>query len=345
MNSQKQITDQQLRIVLIEDNPGDAVLLQEVLNEQELKPPFSMKWIKRLDRGCDYLRNNDADIILLDLSLPDSYDIDTFINLNAHVSGIPVVILTGNRNEALAQQALKLGAEDYLVKEDLNPKMIWRVLQYSLERSKLKQQLISGEERMKILIEQNRDGILIVDRSQIVRYMNQASVNILPKACQPVVGEEFEFDLLPGQNIEKKIVCGNGEERIITMMTQYIDWQNEKVFMITLSDVTEQKRAEELARQEAALQHVQELAGAICHEFSQPLQTLWILQDMENENAACEENRQVFRRMMDRLSILLGNLRKITKLEKQDYLDTQIIDLHNSSSASDTTAEQTPGNR
>ena len=323
--------EQHIQILLVEDNPGDVALLQQLLSIAEDKSPHTLHHVDRLAAACDFLHEHDADIILLDLSLPDSYDIDTFISLSAHVSGTPVIILTGNRDQELAQIALQRGAEDYLVKEDLNLRMIWRVLRFSLERARLKKNLMLGEERLRTLIEENRDGIVIVDELQIVRYINPASVKMLPKVFKPVIGELFPLNFQPEDSVQKNITGENEEEHVIDIAARNIEWQGDKVYMITLRDLTEQKRAEEVALKEVALRHIQEMAGAICHEFSQPLQTLSLLYGMETDNHGTQQNREVFKRVMSQLKTLLNNLRSIDRIAKQDYLDSQIIDLHNSS--------------
>ena len=331
MNGLENIESRQLRILLIEDNPADAMLLQETLMADANSMRFLLHAVDRLSKAFEYLGEAEVDIILLDLSLPDSHDIDTFIRLNTYVSGVPIVILTGNQDEAMARQALQLGAQDYLIKGDLNSRMIQRVIEYSIERAKLKQQLMVGEERFKTLIEQNRDGILIVDKSLIVRYVNPAALNMLQQSPASMIGEEVQLDFLPGEIVREQISYQNGDIRFIDIICRCIDWQNEKVFMITLSDITEQKRAHEISTQNAALQHVQELAGAICHEFSQPLQTLWFLQGLDETQIDRDKNRAVFTKMMTRMKDLLDDLREIKVIKKQGYMTSKIIDIRASS--------------
>src|SRR5713226_3878834 len=127
-------------VLLIEDNPGDARLIREMLEEGE-ETLFRLECVGRLSQGLEYLSTRSAGLVLLDLSLPDSFGLDTFTKVYAHSPTVPIIVLTGNDDHMLALSAVKGGAQDYLVKGRLDRELLLRSMQYSIERKRYQVQL------------------------------------------------------------------------------------------------------------------------------------------------------------------------------------------------------------
>src|SRR6185312_1452736 len=104
-----------IRILLVEDNPGDAVLLREMLRDAGADR-FSLTHVGRLDEAIQRLAVAPFDVILLDLSLPDAHGMETLSRCRVHASATAIVVLTGTNDESLALRAVQEGAQDYLVK-------------------------------------------------------------------------------------------------------------------------------------------------------------------------------------------------------------------------------------
>lgn len=111
------MSDQTIRILLIEDNPGDARLIREMLNEAE-GIRFDLVAVDRLSDGLQCLRADGIDLVLLDLSLPDSQGMDTLAQVSMCAPNIPVVVMTGLEDQRAAVEAVQEGAQDYLLKSD-----------------------------------------------------------------------------------------------------------------------------------------------------------------------------------------------------------------------------------
>lgn len=125
-----------IKVLLIEDNRGDYQLILKLLEKSE-NAQFELVHSPRLKSGVELLENNSFDVILLDLGLPDSNGLDSFnVILKKHPE-IPTIILTGLANEETGIQAIKYGAQDYLVKGEFNGKLLVRAIQYAIERKKL----------------------------------------------------------------------------------------------------------------------------------------------------------------------------------------------------------------
>jgi diguanylate cyclase (GGDEF)-like protein len=128
------------RVLLIEDNPGDVRLIREMLSEGE-DGLFQLDCVGRLSQGLEYLSTRSTGVVLLDLSLPDSYGFDTFLKVYAHSPKVPIIVLTGNDDQKVALSAVKTGAQDYLVKGKLDRELLLRSMQYSIERKRYQEQL------------------------------------------------------------------------------------------------------------------------------------------------------------------------------------------------------------
>jgi signal transduction histidine kinase len=122
-------------VLLIEDNPGDADLIR--LRLVEGRPAVTVNCVDRLSDGLAAMATDPPSVVLLDLNLPDSHGADTFRKVLEQVPGVPVVILSGQDDEALAIKAVHQGAQDYLVKGDLSSKQLAHALHYAVERQAL----------------------------------------------------------------------------------------------------------------------------------------------------------------------------------------------------------------
>lgn len=142
-------------VLLIEDNPGDARLIREMLTEVPTSG-FRLEWVDRLARGLDRLGTSGIGVVLLDLSLPDSQGLATFQAVRSTAPLTPIVVLSGLTDEELALTAVREGAQDYLVKGRVDGELLARALGYAIER----QQLIVDNTR---LFQQAQDAIRLRD--------------------------------------------------------------------------------------------------------------------------------------------------------------------------------------
>ncbi len=129
------MSESTVKILLIEDNLAEARLLDEVLKGFGLDR-FQLTWVKRLGEGLTKLEEEDFDVILLDLTLPDSQGLASLPPLMAQAPTVPIVVLTNTNDDALAIEAVRCGAQDFLVKRLVNVDVLVRSLQYAIERKR-----------------------------------------------------------------------------------------------------------------------------------------------------------------------------------------------------------------
>ena len=139
-----------ISVLLIEDNPDDAVLIQVSLT-QAMKVPCEVKQADRLSKGLEHLRKGGVDVVLLDLGLPDGQGISTFEKAHEQAPDVPLIVLTGHDNDDLAIEAVQKGAQDYLVKGRVDASLLGRSIRYAIERQKLLTQIEHSMKEIKTL--------------------------------------------------------------------------------------------------------------------------------------------------------------------------------------------------
>ncbi|MES2893466.1 MAG: PAS domain S-box protein [Bacteroidota bacterium] len=146
-----------INILMVEDNTGDQFLLSELLSASDLTIKNLFSAI-RLDDALQQLKES-VDIILLDLSLPDSSGIETFNVINKLAGKTPVVILSGLTDTRLALDAITLGAQDYLIKGDFDEKLLSKTIRYSIERKRNMEELQASNERYNLVSKATNDMV------------------------------------------------------------------------------------------------------------------------------------------------------------------------------------------
>jgi diguanylate cyclase (GGDEF)-like protein len=150
-----------IRTLLIEDNPADARVVQEALSESP-EAAFQLDWVDGLAKGLQKLNAEPPDLVLLDLHLPDSRGLDTFSTIHACGPAVPIVVLTCLDDNGLALKAVRDGAQDYLVKGQINRRTLVRSMQYALvrHRMQMEEEIPSWKDAPTGLY--NRQGFLVL---------------------------------------------------------------------------------------------------------------------------------------------------------------------------------------
>lgn len=167
-----------LSILLIEDNEGDARLIVELLKDA-VDFRFNYDNAKTLKEGAEMCHSGHYDIVLLDLSLPDSHGVDTFAQCHQLNEDVPVIVLTGMDNTEMALEAVKKGAQDYLQKMELSTNLLVKSILFAIERKKGEIQLrkLNDELEDKVL-ERTKELAVALDREKEISEMKSSFVTM-----------------------------------------------------------------------------------------------------------------------------------------------------------------------
>ncbi|UVE65471.1 PAS domain-containing protein [Burkholderia pyrrocinia] len=141
----------EVRVLLVEDSPTDAFLIRETLSEVR-DFVSALRHVERLSQAVDHFHAEHFDVALLDLGLPDSQGLDTFSRLHAAKPEVPIIVLTGLDDLSSGLLAIQEGAQDYLLKKDIQPALLGRAIRYAIERHRVSVALAASEERFQLAV-------------------------------------------------------------------------------------------------------------------------------------------------------------------------------------------------
>jgi two-component system cell cycle sensor histidine kinase/response regulator CckA len=224
------------KVLLIEDNPGDARLIQSVLDgvgatdfALHMFSAFDMECVDRLSAGLKRLGEQDVDLILLDLSLPDSHGLDTFAKVHAQASQVPIIVLTGLADADLAAEVVRRGAQDYLVKGEIDGSLLVRSMRYAIERKRAEEALRDGESR---LHQQERLAAVGQLAGGIAHDFNNFLMTIMLYANLIMRNEDLPSDLRP---VAQTILSES--RRASQLVSQVLDFSRRSVIDVQPVDL------------------------------------------------------------------------------------------------------------
>jgi diguanylate cyclase (GGDEF)-like protein/PAS domain S-box-containing protein len=185
------------KVLLVEDNPGDARLLREMLREEGLRDSELMH-AESMSRAEEILAQHAVDIILVDLGLPDAQGLEAVQRVHAAAPRVPLVVLTGLDDEVLAAQALQKGAQDYLIKGQISSSSgqvetrgLLRALRYAVERKNMEDALFMETERAQVTLNSIGEAVICTDIRGNVTFLNAVAEKLTGWPRQDAAGRSM----------------------------------------------------------------------------------------------------------------------------------------------------------
>jgi two-component system cell cycle sensor histidine kinase/response regulator CckA len=246
-----------LNLLILEDNPDDILLLNEMTAEISTfdfaDTGFEVTYRERLSEGIQYLKSHPVGLIILDLTLLDSQGLNTLQRLREteEARNIPIIVLTVMDDKKAGIEAVKMGAQEYLVKSDITARSLGTSIRYALERHHLKSQLEKeteeleqSENQFNEILTNTPDGVVIVDKDNKLRFMNPAAENLLERKGRKSAGKPFEFPMITDETESREIEISraDGERITLEMRGVKIEWKGKDACLISLRDITRKKK-------------------------------------------------------------------------------------------------------
>jgi len=191
--------EKNIKILLIEDNSGDVYLIEKQL-EEFANFSYELKNVETLNEALSVLKEQTFDVILLDLGLPDSDGINTFLKIYNKNPLIPIIILTGLNDETIGSYAVKKGAQDFLVKGQIEGKLLQSTIQYSIERKKAEDKIY----KLANVVESSNDAIITESFYGIVTSWNNSAEKIFGYSAKEMLGRPISIISPPHVHKETK---------------------------------------------------------------------------------------------------------------------------------------------
>ena len=288
-----------LMVLLIEDNPGHADLVRERLDgessvysacqhiaypcyvrerpdsESSVSFHFDLDWAAKLEAGREQLAQGKTDLILLDLSLPDSHGMDTFRTIRSLAPQLPVVIFTGRYDQELGFQTIHQGGQDFheggqdfLAKGQATPQLMDNIIRYALERKYAQAALLRSEERYRLLFDTIPQPICIFSRhTAAFLAVNQAALDHYGYSKEEFLRRGIlDLNIPESVEVASAWLAANdwrsplrtrhrrksGSDMDVEMMVREVDFADEPAGFAIITDISERRRAEEKLEYQAS---------------------------------------------------------------------------------------------
>ena len=249
-----------IRILTVEDNPGDARLI-EIMMKDAGAPDFTIITVATKRAAFSTLADSEFDLILLDLNLPDSTGIATCESFLTEFPNVPLIVLTGIDDQEIGESAIRMGAQDYLVKGNFGEDAFARALRFSLDRYQFNRRIKEDEERFHLLMENANDLISLVDQEGWFRIVSASFEKTLGFSRSQIMKMRL-VDLICEEDLKRiadwrglraetfRVRDSRGRLRHIEGYSNGIRWRNEQYVFNDWRDITDRIVYEEELRKE-----------------------------------------------------------------------------------------------
>ena len=237
------------KILLFEDNSAEADFVGECLEQSNLS--FEILAVKCLADGLQALDAQTFDLILLDLSLPDSGEIATLQAVVGAARDEVIIVLLGEDDEELSLKTLQEGAQDYLCKDRLSGEVLRGSIRSAVARANWMKKVTSqtrevqsNADLLRRIFDANTDAMLILTQEYEIKFLNPAAAQLLEAQPESLVGEIFPFEVERGKRIELEVPGPEESTRLVELNAVDLVWEREGALLVILRDVTLHRSAE-----------------------------------------------------------------------------------------------------
>jgi signal transduction histidine kinase len=313
------MNDQPIRILAIEDDQDYVEILRLCLAESDaMELSFEVDSAERLAAGLTKLTTARYDAVLVDLGLPDASGLEAARAVLAAAPNIPVIVSTNFGDEKTALEAMRLGAQDFMIKASSDSRMLKRSIRYAIERK-------SAQGQSHQIIRAAADGMAVVDASGNTRFVNAAAERILGASAAKLVGQPFPFPARIGETSLLEVPRPVGGAAAVEMRVTQVAWDSGPAVLASLRDITELRRLEQLKSEIAERRRVDKLKDewieTISHDLRTPLTIIKgaVVELHEGRTEPLQPQQALLvglaRRQVERVERMVVNLLDLSRLE------------------------------
>jgi two-component system sensor histidine kinase UhpB len=351
------VLSEHLNILVVEDNASDQFLLEQMLLSSRLRinKIFCASTISETKK---ILTSAEINCVLLDLSLPDSFGIDSLKAINTFIQRIPVIVLTGLADYDVGLEALKQNAQDYLVKGEINTNLLIKSIEYSIERKKAEENILASEEKYRQMFYQNPFPMWINDEQTLqILEVNDAAIQKYGYEREEFLQLQLNNIQISDTNFSEEISSSqqkiwehrkkNGDIIIVEFTYYPINYFGRTAMQAQVNDITENIRLEEelrLQKQQLveavlnAQENERKTIGAELHDnINQVLTAVklslgFAIEYKDNQTLIekCEKNVEKVMEEIRKLSkqlILPGNLKELGLVQSIEDMMNEVLHL------------------
>jgi signal transduction histidine kinase len=311
------MSDKPVRILLVEDDPDYAEIVRLCLGESDsMDLSYEIDVATRLAEALQKLSVSSYDAALVDLGLPDAAGMDSVTAVLAAAPTMPLLVSTNLGDEKAALEAMRLGAQDFMIKASSDSRLLKRSIRYAIERKTVQAQRDE-------IIRAAADGMVVVDGGGIVRFLNAAAETALGR--KHMLGKPFPHRAKPGEAVMLELERPDGGKASVEMRVTEVTWNGARASLASLRDVTELRRVDQLKAEVEERRRRDELKdkwiGTMSHELRTPLTIIkGAVADLHEGLAEPLKPQQAMlvglaHRQIERVVRMVNNLLDLSRLE------------------------------
>ena len=302
------MNNRKVNILLVDDDPLDRRLVEVTLARSNTSVQYNVETAGTLSEATERLSNGNYDVLLLDLNLPDSSGIDTVQKARDINSDASIVVLTGLDDEEMGLEAIRKGAEDYLIKGKSLEHILVRTIRYSLERKRVRQRITETENRFRSVVQTAGSAIFVLSPEHRILEWNEQAEHLYGWQRQEVLNKDYLQLFVPEEIRDKvasdmrKVLSGktiksfensirirDGSRRILLWNASALfDAKGKPIGVIAVGqDITDRKRMED------ELRHHREYLELIVNERTASLQE--VNEQLRNE---IDDRKQIEQKLL-----------------------------------------------
>lgn len=299
--------------------------------------PFHLD-IQEMDMGTQALKacaKTPPHCILLGSQLSDMTGLDFLEKVKDSAAEHLILFLAGQDNKEMASQAMKLGAQDYFIKNTLSETYLWQKIQQAVSQSVHSKRIRALERQFTTILQSSVDGIVVVGTDGLIRFTNSSAENLLQQSAAQLLGSPFEYPMVQGESKEITIQHQDTPPTPVEIRVVPIEWEDQPAYLTSLRDLTERRKAEaEQLRHETERQYAQKLeslgvlAGGIAHDFNNLLMSIVARAGLALRALPSNSSAREHLRIIEKSGLRGGDLaNQMLTFAGQTQLDIQSINL------------------
>ncbi len=326
-----------IRVLCVDDNPHDLALLRDALERES--EGFLIIEAKDKEAFEKALAKDDFDVVITDFNILGFEGLEVVHKVKQRYPDIPVIIVTGTGSEEVAVTALKMGADDYVIKNLSHIAKLPQTILRTIESKKVQKELNQERENLRSIMENISDGILVVDKDYTLLYANPAAHKMFGSPKKGLIGTTFGYPITSETPIDIDLPLRSGGPGTAEMLITHGKWKDKDCFIVVLRDITERKKAEEeLAKAkkaaEAANQAKTIFLANMSHEIRTPMNAILGFANLLRQDPSLTETQRTYVQSIcdagEHLLALINDILEISRIESgRTELKSEVFSLHN----------------